>query len=67
MPLVITDRTAEAMRIYTIVQSQVLLSNEGKIIDINFIAIGLVLDLYKIKNREQVFEDVLILHKFYME
>ena len=48
----------EAGNIYMLVRGQVLMSGMGDVIDLNFVALKTVMDLYQVTDQQRVFEKV---------
>lgn len=60
------EENVEAVRIYLIVKNQFIMGLDGPI-DINQLPIHAAMRLYKIKNRQNCFEKVLLLADHFME
>ena len=58
----------EASNVYMMTRGQLLMSGMGDVIDINITAVKTVMDLYGIKDQQQVFEKVYkVFHHFLTE
>ncbi len=65
LPMLI-DENQDAARIYFLVQNQLIMGSTGPV-DINQLAIHEAMKLYRIKDRKECFEKVLILSAYFIE
>ncbi len=58
----------ETFDVFMQCQNQVIMSGSGNVVDINFVAIKVMLDLYKIENQQNVFDKIVkVFHHFLAE
>ena len=56
----------DIIKVYLAVRGQVITGFAG-VIDINYLAVKMLMDLYEIKNQKQCFEGVIDLFKYFHE
>lgn len=57
----------DALRVYLMVRNQVIVVGMGTPIDLDFNAIEFILNLYKIRNKKEVFEKVIMVSRYILE
>ena len=59
----VLDANYDAVKVYQSVQTQVIMSGMGDVIDLNIVAVKIIMDLYKIRNQVVCLEKVLYLSR----